>query len=261
MGWIARNDKRIPEMGAEELKKYLCPLAYGKMERCQTCPSRESCSAGKRANELTKQAEEIKEKAPEKAHKGGWNTGTMARVEAAREECDLVLSEKNPIQALMDLTGVNQRAAEQRIRVWESKYADIFEKHGLDKKIVFKIFRDCAKAKKEPEKLPEEKIEAAAPEETQNDEISVEDLLKDFDAEGESDPPVETAAQEMNPDGKLVGLDELYERLSAEQSELRAQIEKIGERIAWLEEQKEAVDKVRCLLDQSTAIGKSLTLG
>ena len=113
------------------------------------------------------------------------------------------------------------------------------------------------------------------------DEISIEEFLNDVEQETadnaaetaveqppenkeeeipvEEEKPVEAAKKAAFGNTVLnIELENKYNQLNAEKEKVLAEIEKLKERMQWLEEQQDAIAKVRNLFDPNTAIGRSL---
>ena len=150
--------------------------------------------------------------------------------EEARERCRQILATGDPVQALVN-EGKTEHQARVRIRKWKSSYPDLFE--AIDPAIY--LAKRGRKKKEELMEQTEADQQIAEPAEV-DDVVSLSDFLTEYGAEPqvpESDPEprIERTGGAMNE------LEAKYNALEREKQEAR-------ERIRWIEEQQEALEKV-----------------
>lgn len=148
--------------------------------------------------------------------------------EEARERCRQILATGDPVQALVN-EGKTEQQARARINKWKASYPDLFE--GIDPA----IYR-AKRGRKKKEELMEQTEADHQIAEPVDDEVSLSDFLTEYGAEPqvpESDPE----PQSERTGGAMDELEAKYNALEREKQEAR-------ERIKWIEEQQEALEKV-----------------
>lgn len=260
----------FPTMNVAQLEPYLCFKAKLNYKACKDCLGQHGCPPGKRLAELMDDVKIAEQKPEQKTEleqdseelKKPSNRGAVAReknAQRAREICELVLSEDDPIQALMDLSGKSYDTANERLKKYSQRYADVFLHYGKTLEGVRKHHQDLKKGV----------VQESKPEEPEEDEISIEAFLREYT--GEPEKPAETPLVERVikplPGGTeteiaLFGALEIKDQeLAAEEESCRQEIERLKGRIAWLETQREALARTRNLFDQSTETARSLITG
>lgn len=298
---MKQEEVRIPQMDLEQIKTMLCPISNHDPLKCVGCKSLSGCPAGQRANVL------LEEATKQKLIRQGVNPASVKIVAKAREACMTAVKAKDPIKYLMETTGCTRNAAWTRLHTWEQKYPDIMEgvnwrersmslavsrtkesrlKEAILSGDVYGWYRKNSRmGKANVDKIMKNQF-AVHPElkelyESMNkgktdDEISVEDFLKDIPENGEEaaveqpsevevkeipteeEKPVETAKKAAF--GKTVveiELEQKYKQIESEKKKVTEQIEELEERLKWLDSQQEALETVRKMFAQSTETGKS----
>lgn len=117
--------KMLDKMTLEELTDtYLCNK-YGKDPiKCLDCEKHEGCVAGRRAIEILNEMTEARKLSK-------WDKARLVRVDKARRRAVEVMKHEDPLKYLMEVEGVNIRAARERIRKYKMKYPDLFKAEDL----------------------------------------------------------------------------------------------------------------------------------
>lgn len=169
--------------------------------------------------------------------------GADANREKAREIAKVVFAQEDPLAYLMRTDGCSRGTARMRIARWIKVYPDLAGDY---------ILPNMQGRKRKEQTEPAETNEPAK-EETEmadSDEISLGDFLNEYqDAEDETEekpdapaaPETETAAGPGND--ILAELNRKYDALAEERKRLE-------ERIRWIEEQQDALVKVRSMFGE-----------
>lgn len=148
--------------------------------------------------------------------------------EKAKERCRQILATGDPVQALVN-EGKTEQQARARINKWKSSYPDLFE--GIDPA----IYRAKRGRKKKEELMEQTEADQQIAEPAEvDDEVSLSDFLTEYGTEPqvpESDP---------EPRSESTAMDELEAKYNA----LEREKQEAMERIRWIEEQQEALQKV-----------------
>lgn len=298
---MKQEEVRIPQMDLEQIKTMLCPISNHDPLKCVGCKSLSGCPAGQRANVL------LEEATKQKMIKQGIRPNNIARVAKARELCVTATKTGNPVSYLMKTFGSSHNTAWARVLGWEKAYPDLMK--GIDWRTKAKqedgkseeAYGNLETAIKSGDvynwyvknfHMPRSRVEKimengfkARPElkelydrmqENQDDEISLEDFLKDIPENGEEtavEQPSEVEVKEIPTEeekpvetekkaafGKTVveiELEQKYKQIESEKKKVTEQIEELGERLKWLDSQQEALETVRKMFAQSTETGKS----
>lgn len=152
--------------------------------------------------------------------------GPAAKQAAAREACEKALQSGDFIQARLD-AGRSRGQAYADLYNWRNRYPDLFEKYGM--------------AKRHDEK------EAPMQQETTEDEaVSLSDFLTEFETPEEQHV---FPAQEQDITASLPAeLQTLYNGLGKEKEQLLETIKQAEDRLKWVEDQQDALEKVASLM-------------
>lgn len=240
--------KTIDSMSLEELKgrAYICNKFGRDPVKCIDCNELSGCPVGKRVVEI------IDEMTGEKKL-SKWEKGAMAKHAKSREIVKKAIESGNPIQYMMDVEGSpNIRAARERFRKARKNYPDLFNDEVKDVTIVqvsstnaeedwrkastfddpiryymdkYKIERPAAYQRWRYAKLKFGDIPVKTVEESSEDEVTLEDFLKQHDM----NPPKEEEKREEVP-GNSFGdssFDKTYQDLIAQRDRLRMELQKV----------------------------------
>lgn len=287
------GETKIEQMDLDQIKSMLCPISNHDPLKCVGCKSVSGCPAGQRVNVLLDK-ETAKEKVSVTTMKNRLFAAELARSDdpvalmIKRTGCNYKAARQrisNWIKFYPDIMGHIVLPGVSRTDAIRKKLIDAIESGDPIKYYQTNGHTPQEAARKVIEngllKFPDIKAryEKAGwgKEMKTDDEVSVEDFLKDIAPEAtetaverlsdlppeeipfEADKPVETQNKAVS--GQTVinqELEKKYEQLSDEKERIREEIREREKRLAWLEEQQEAIVKVKNLLDPSTAIGKSL---
>lgn len=165
--------KEIPveQKGLESLKRMMCPLSMGRVEKCKDCKGIATCSVGQRINVILAQNGKTVKELEAKLIATGPRKPDADR-EKFREAC-----ESGNAWGYMITHGYSKGAAKEKLIYWSKRYPAISQEFGGDKRILAKprpvIVQETLQGNDEPgEPQPIRKVEtetapAAAEERTE----------------------------------------------------------------------------------------------
>lgn len=205
--------KTLDSMSLEELADvYLCNK-YGKDPiKCIDCEKHENCPPGKQAIKILNEMTEVK-----KPFKGA--KGSAANHLKARKRAEEILRHADPIRYLVEVEGLKKHVARERIRKYKKTYPDLFDPADLtapsrySQTYADEIKADYLEAIKLEKpanyymekygikydaayqrfKYAERKFGAEVKEMNTEDEVSLDDFLKEFAVEVEPETEEENA--------------------------------------------------------------------
>ena len=254
--------KTIDSMSLEELKgrAYICNKFGRDPVKCIDCDELTGCPVGKRVVEI------IDEMTGEKKL-SKWEKGGMTRHAKNHEIMKKAIESGNPIQYLMDTEGSpNIRAARERFRKAKLLYPDLFKNEVKDTTVTriqstdaeedfreastfddpvqyymnkYKIKRPAAYQRWRYAKLRFSDIPVKTVEESSEDEVTLEDFLKQHDAHS---PKEEEKREEVldNSCGDS-SFDKTYQDLIAQRDRLRTELQKVEDILKSFDIVKEAI--------------------
>lgn len=282
---VEERNNRIEQMGLDELKRYLCMKNYQNPEKCKDCPGNRTCKAGQRAIVLISEREIRKMKIDE-----GRKNSIEVRRENAKNNFIVAVNQPDMIQYLIEHDGNSRNAAREKLKNWGRMFPEIAEQYnfweklnkltigktpdGRNKQTVEAIERyKEASEQDDPIAFMMEKygidrgkaihnfgqwkrrygeIKKEEPEvkENEEDEVSVEDFLKDFHAfkfSDEQKPTITLMQKENDFSGEL---NAKYYELEKEREELKA-------RIAWINQAMDALVMTAKVFNPNTTLGSA----
>lgn len=291
-----RNIK-IGEMDLNELKKYLCMKNGQSPEKCDGCQSLSGCPAGQRAVVLLNERE--LEKAKERADiKRNANVSIHDRREIARAKFIQAVNQPNMIQFMMETYGNSRNCARENLKQWAKKYPDEAKKYDFEKKfaeLTVRTVTSLVGSAAEKQKAAKERYAEAASkpdpiafcmekygitrakavhnygqwkrrygelkqeEKTVNDEVSVEDFLKEVEntTQDTQESEGDVSAVEME-NGSAVKEMGFFGEIKNKFDELSKEKEKLMDRISWIEKAQDALAMTLNVFNPDSAIGKAL---